>query len=618
MTAAWAWRRSPLPWLGAILALYLLSPIGAFAGRLATTHRTAAPGTGSALLVSLETATIATAVIAVLGVPLAYVLAQGRSRGSAVIGVAVQLPIALPPLISGVMLLYVVGPQTAIGRLFGGHLTDTRAGIVLAQIFVAAPFLIVAARSAFATVDPALNDVAATLGHGGLARFFRVALPVATPGIAAGLLLSWLRAFGEFGATVILAYHPYSLPVFTYVQFGSTGLAATLLPTAAALGAALVVLLGAVAAARWGQQLAVPQRRPRPARHVTGGGTDPGQPRPLAFDLRAHAGSFVVAGSGSTRRTLAVIGESGAGKTLMLRALAGLVPADTISAELGDRNLASLPPQHRRIGYLPQESSLLPHLPVRDQVGFGTHADDELVAHWLERLELGAVADRRPAELSLGQQRRVALARALAGDPELLLLDEPLTGLDTPGRHRLRRMLREVLTEAAITTVIVTHDPADLAMLADDVAVLVGGQTAQRGPVADLYRRPATPQVAQLLGIRNALEMTVGRSGTVTTPDGFTLPADTAGLEIGTKVVAVVNPRTVGLGRGTGRPVTVTDVAEFPDHLLIEVRAGETTELVLQAGVPDARRKPVRRGDQANLTVPASAVTVSPIAVPPS
>ena len=177
--------------------------------------------------------------IALLGTPLAYLLARGKGLRSRVLTALVALPLALPPLMSGLLLLYVLGPHTTLGRLFDGKLTETRLAIVLAQTFVAAPFLVIAARAAFASVDPALEDVAASLGHGRLARFWRVAVPAALPGIGAGLLLAWLRSFGEFGATVILAYHPYSLPVYTFVEFDATGLPATVLPIAVALGAAL-------------------------------------------------------------------------------------------------------------------------------------------------------------------------------------------------------------------------------------------------------------------------------------------------------------------------------------------------------------------------------------------
>src|SRR5947209_16836896 len=181
----------------------------------------------------------------------------------------VALPLALPPLISGILLLYLVGPYTVLGRLFDGNLTDTRTGIVIAQTFVAAPFLVIAARGAFAAVDPALEDVARTLGHKRAAVFLKVALPAAWPGVQAGLLLAWLRAFGEFGATVILAYHPYSLPIFTFVQFDSTGLPSTVLPVVAALGAALVVLAGVQVHARRRRPYASPPPPTQPAPQAT-------------------------------------------------------------------------------------------------------------------------------------------------------------------------------------------------------------------------------------------------------------------------------------------------------------------------------------------------------------
>ncbi|HEX8714310.1 MAG TPA: ABC transporter permease subunit, partial [Solirubrobacteraceae bacterium] len=202
---------SPLPWLGGLLALYLLAPIVAFVVRLGG-GVSSAPELGPALVTSLLTASVSAALIALLGTPLAYALARVGGFAGRALTALVALPLALPPLMSGLLLLYVLGPRTALGELFGGELTETRAAIVLAQTFVAAPFLVIAARAAFASVDPALEDVAASLGHGRLARFWRVAVPAALPGIGAGLLLAWLRAFGEFGATVILAYHPYSLP----------------------------------------------------------------------------------------------------------------------------------------------------------------------------------------------------------------------------------------------------------------------------------------------------------------------------------------------------------------------------------------------------------------------
>jgi molybdate transport system permease protein len=131
------------------------------------------------------------------------------------VGIIVQIPLALPPIMSGVVLIYIVGPYTFLGELFNRRLTDSMAGIVIATTFCSAPFLIVSARAAFVSVDQGLLDVAATLGHSDLSRFIKVAVPLAGPGIRAGMLLSWLRAFGEYGAVVMLAYNPASLPIYT-------------------------------------------------------------------------------------------------------------------------------------------------------------------------------------------------------------------------------------------------------------------------------------------------------------------------------------------------------------------------------------------------------------------
>ena len=400
--------RSPLPWLGGLLALYLLAPIVAFVVRLGG-GVSSAQGVGSALFTSLFTATISTTVITLLGTPLAYLLARGHGIGTRILTALVALPLALPPLMSGLLLLYVVGPYTVAGQIFGGRLTDTRVGIVLAQTFVAAPFLIIAARSAFAAVDPALEDVAASLGHGRLARFTRVAVPAALPGIGAGVLLAWLRAFGEFGATVILAYHPYSLPVLTFVQFDAAGLPATMLPIAVALAAALVVLL----------LVGLPTPRRRGA-HPSARAPVSIAPQPLApldFAVAKHLGEFSldIAHHAQSPR-LALLGASGAGKTLTLRLLAGLSTAEGEGhVRAGSRALDLLPAERREIGYVPQQPALLPRRTVWRQVTFGARARPALAAWWIERLGLSGLEDRYPG----GALRRAAetgRTRPCAGD----------------------------------------------------------------------------------------------------------------------------------------------------------------------------------------------------------
>jgi ABC-type sulfate transport system permease component len=210
-------RRPPatLAVLAGLLAIYLVAPFIAGLAQIGIADWGSADvvGLASACAMSVASATLATVLVALGGVPLGYLLARRPGRAMGVLGFVVQLPLALPPLASGVLLLFLLGYSSPLGRLTNGALTDSFLGITLAEAFVAAPFLIIAARSAFAGIDPELEDVAATLGHRRRVVFLRVSLPLARRATLAGMLLAWLRAFGEFGATVLVAYHPYSLRI---------------------------------------------------------------------------------------------------------------------------------------------------------------------------------------------------------------------------------------------------------------------------------------------------------------------------------------------------------------------------------------------------------------------
>jgi molybdate transport system permease protein len=187
----------------------------------------------SALQTSVLSASLSTVIVAIFGIPLGYVLARFAFPCKGLISLAIYLPLVFPPVVSGIVLLLLYGPYGPIGSLFETfniEVDSTFTGIVITQIFVAAPFVIIAARSAFEAVDPKLEAVAMTLGHGRWSLFWRVSLPLARAGIIAGLLIGWMRSMGEFGATVVMAYHPYTLPVYVYVQLSGTGVPSALPP----------------------------------------------------------------------------------------------------------------------------------------------------------------------------------------------------------------------------------------------------------------------------------------------------------------------------------------------------------------------------------------------------
>jgi molybdate transport system permease protein len=497
----------PLLWLAALLAVYLCAPFVASIPQVGSAdwHGVDWTTTLSAEAVSAGSASVASFVILLGGVPLGYLLARSNSRKAALLGFIVQLPLALPPLTSGVLLLFLLGPYSWVGQLTGGALTDSFAGIVLAETFVAAPFLIIAARSAFAAVDPMFEDVAATLGHRAGSRFFRVTLPVAWPAISAGLALAWLRAFGEFGATVMVAYPPYSLPVYTYVVFGGQGLPAMmplLLPTLAiAIVCAALSIYSRNGRASSNVELVNADDADEDARaHPLVEGDD----RRLSIALKKHLGSFdlEVEWAPQTRR-LAIIGTSGSGKSLSLRLIAGLEAGQKTTVLLGGNPLGDLPPEERRIGYMPQDYGLFPHMTVAQQLAFPLSANAASTRQWVDQLGLSTLLRRLPHELSFGQRQRVALARALTQHSQLLLFDEPFAALDTPRRRRLQQSLRALQREISAFTVIVTHDPDEAALLADEVLLIEHGRVLQAGPVSEVFERPASMRVAQLLGSHN-------------------------------------------------------------------------------------------------------------------
>jgi ABC-type Fe3+/spermidine/putrescine transport system ATPase subunit/ABC-type sulfate transport system permease component len=556
-SGAGAVRRStpaPLAWLAALLAVYLTLPLaaGIEQGFSADWRSIDGAALARACAISVASASFATAIIAFGGIPLGYLLARRPGRGMAALGFLVQLPLALPPLTSGILLLFLVGYSAPLGRLTGGALTDSFAGIVLAEVFVAAPFLIIAARSTFAAIDPVLEGVAATLGRGPLGTFFRVSLPIASPGISSGLLLAWLRAFGEFGATVMVAYHPYSLPVYTYVAFGAQGLPAMLpilLPTLA-LAVLVMALSDALGRRRRNGPVPAPSgERLAPAALVARHAPGAEAAERLVLHLQKALDGFRLDVHWSPRsRRLAVVGPSGSGKSLSLRLIAGIEAADCATIALGGKDLAALPPARRGIAYLPQSYALFPHLTVAEQLSFPAGAEPEDARYWLGRLGLLGLERRHPAALSLGQQQRVALARALVRPARLILLDEPFSALDAPLRAKLRAELLNLQGELAAVTLLVTHDPEEAALLADELLVLEHGRALQSGAAAEIFARPASETVARLLGTENAAEGVAIGEHRIAIGGGVTLDIAGPAIAIDRRVGWSVAPGRIRIG----------------------------------------------------------------------
>jgi molybdate transport system ATP-binding protein len=231
--------------------------------------------------------------------------------------------------------------------------------------------------------------------------------------------------------------------------------------------------------------------------------------------------SFDVAGG-----LTVLFGPSGSGKSMTLQALAGLLPLEQAHITLGEtvwqdsRAGIFVPPQQRRVGYVPQNYALFPHLTVAQNIAFGMAHNsragtkgartaqaqrveqDARVAELVSLVQLDGLEQRKPSQLSGGQQQRVALARALAVNPRLLLLDEPLSALDAAVRETLREELRAFYERVRIPTLLVTHDLQEVQQLADTVVVMQQGRVQQVGSQQEVFRSPRTPEVAALIGMR--------------------------------------------------------------------------------------------------------------------
>jgi ABC-type Fe3+/spermidine/putrescine transport system ATPase subunit len=292
-------------------------------------------------------------------------------------------------------------------------------------------------------------------------------------------------------------------------------------------------------------------------------------------DLTVEDGSFCC-----------MLGSSGSGKSTLLRIIAGLSEPDGGSIHIGDRDVTRVAVERRNIGFVFQNYALFPHLSVGGNVAYGLRARGSnrksaraKSEEMLDLVGLGGFANRPPAQLSGGQQQRVALARALVTDPDLLLLDEPLSALDRKIRGEMQRELKRIHLETGLTTVMVTHDQEEAMDLGDQVLMLDNGRMQQIGTPESLYRSPVNPFVATFLGADKIGEGVIVDGGHAVRIGEITLPLDDGHLADGTEVLAVVMAESV-IVRSGGTPTDegmhgiVTDVDFYGPFARADIQVG--------------------------------------------
>ena len=536
--------RSPLPVLVTALAVLggcaIVLPLVGMGTRVSwgqLPQLLATPSAQAALWLSIRTCLSSTVICVALGVPLALLLARSWP-GVRIARILAVLPMTMPPVVAGIALLSTLGNRGLLGahlKEWGVPIAFSTTAVVIAQVFVSMPFLVVTLEATLRSRDKRAEVTARSLGAGPWRVLAQVTLPLATPALARGTALALGRSLGEFGATIAFAGSKEgvtrTMPLAIYLEREKD--TATSLALAAVLIGLSFIIVGATNI-DWGRVASrlLPRRglrgrqdhdaaasEPRGAQVSTQGGDEriPESPRDggrgqdlqVAFELPER--DVVIDLEVEAGRTTALIGPNGSGKSTVCSVVAGLLDAENGQVVLGGRVLDGtggfVRAGRRRVALLSQEPGVFAHMSVLGNVVFALRCQgvSRAEATRRARAELAAVgaehlASRPGGTLSGGQAARVALARALATGPRLLVLDEPMAALDVTARQEMRRLVARRCAEEGLTLLLVTHDVLDLTALAEDVVVLDRGRVVEQGPTARILSAPRSDFVAHLTG----------------------------------------------------------------------------------------------------------------------
>ena len=483
--------------------------------------------------ISLKTAITATIITFIIGILIAWWIANYQGKAKGLIDGILTAPLVLPPTVVGFLLLLALGKNGLIGRLLdlmGIRVIFTWYATVIAAVVVSFPLMYKTALGAFQQANQGnLIACARTLGASEMTIFWRIILPLAKPGLIAGILLTFARALGEFGATLILAgsipgeTQTIPIAIFFAAESGAMDRALWLVISL------LTISVGVILAVNYRQLsntnlLANLKKKSAQTNHKNRGYSQRNitgkkqQQLYLEVNIQKQLPEFLLDIEFSINQEqtpLGILGASGAGKSTLLRCIAGLETPDRGIIVLNGRILfdstqgINLKPQERAVGLLFQDYALFPHLSVAANIAFGMSAKKlpsivkQEVNQQLRQIDLPEMSNAMTPQLSGGEQQRVALARVLASYPDLTLLDEPFSALDTNLKRRLLKLLQTRINHYDGLTMYVTHDLEQAYQLCPQLLMIERGRLIAFNSREDIVHHPPNLRAAQLADYKN-------------------------------------------------------------------------------------------------------------------
>ncbi|HAC66237.1 MAG TPA: molybdate ABC transporter permease subunit [Cyanothece sp. UBA12306] len=478
----------------------------------------------SPLFISFRAALTATFFTFFIGIAAARWMLNYQGRGKGIIDSIFIAPLVLPPTVVGFLLLILLGRNSPIGQFldsFNYTIIFTWEATIITATVVAFPLMYRTTLGAFEQIEPNIFLAARTLGASEWRIFLEVMLPLSYRGLVAATILSFARALGEFGATLMLAGNiptqTQTMPVaiFFAAESGDMKTAMIWVLILMFISMSVIILVNFWSERKKSKWQGKKKAKKKYFQHTNKDNIYFCQQQGLVIDIKKQLQGFALGiNFKAHEETLGLLGASGSGKSMTLRCIAGLDSPDEGFISLNGQVLfdsqrgINVPSSQRKVGFVFQNYALFAHLNVGQNIGFGLqnlakYEREESIKKYLRLMELEGLEKRYPHQLSGGQQQRVALARALATEPDILLFDEPLSALDTYLRNRIELLLTQVFSNYNGVTLFVTHKLEEAYRVCGNLLVLDNGKIIEAGSKENIFEKPRTFTTAKITECKN-------------------------------------------------------------------------------------------------------------------